>query len=251
MITAEELDQIARNVREQGQRAGHEINVCVAAGCLSLHSDALKNALEKSVAIAGIPCGVRGSGCMGLCSAGPLVSVEPGALLYQKVSSEDADGLIRSLGGAPVRNLECSRDQPFFTRQINIVLENSGKIDPERVDEYIATQGYRALFHALTEMTPAEVIQEISTSGLRGRGGAGYPTGLKWGTVAKAGGSTKYAICNADEGDPGAFMDRSVLESDPHRVLEGMTIVASGRGCVCVRRRDRADCFGGRQTRYA
>jgi bidirectional [NiFe] hydrogenase diaphorase subunit len=238
-MTSEELEQIAENVRSQRHAERHEINVCVAAGCLALHSDTLKNALEKSAATTEIPCRVRGVGCMGLCSAGPLVSVEPEALLFQNVKLEDTDGLIRGLGGGAGRNLVCSRDQPFFTRQFNVVLENSGKIDPEKVDEYIAAGGYRALFHALTEMTPAEVVQEVSISGLRGRGGGGYPTGLKWGTVAKAGGPIKYAICNADEGDPGAFMDRSVLESDPHRVLEGMTIAAyavgASQGFIYVR----------------
>jgi bidirectional [NiFe] hydrogenase diaphorase subunit len=238
-MTFEELDQIVENVRTHRQQERHEINVCVAAGCLSLHSDTLKEALEKSAAIAGIPCRVRGAGCMGLCSAGPLVSLEPEARLYQNVKPEQADSLIRSLGGEPGQNLLCSREQPFFTRQFNVVLENSGKIDPEKVEEYIAAQGYRALFRALTEMTPAEVAQEVSLSGLRGRGGGGYPTGLKWGTVAKAVGPIKYAICNADEGDPGAFMDRSVLESDPHRVLEGMTIAAyavgASQGYIYVR----------------
>ena len=231
-MTAEELDQIVENVRAQRSETPLEINVCVAAGCLALHSDALRDALEKSAARAGISCHVRGAGCMGLCSAGPLVSVEPKGLLYQNVKPEHAETLIRSLSGEPDPNLLCPRDQPFFTRQFNVVLENSGKLDPERVDEYIAADGYRALLHALTEMTPAQVIQEISSSGLRGRGGGGYPTGLKWGTVAKAAGPTKYAICNADEGDPGAFMDRSVLESDPHRVLEGMTLAAYAVGAT-------------------
>ena len=128
---------------------------------------------------------------------------------------------------------------PFFTRQKKIVLENSGVIDPERVEEYIAVDGYSALLNALTTMTQQEVIAEITQSGLRGRGGAGYPTGLKWGTVAKAAGPQKYIICNADEGDPGAFMDRSVLESDPHRVLEGMAIAAyavgANQGYIYVR----------------
>jgi bidirectional [NiFe] hydrogenase diaphorase subunit len=167
---------------------------------------------------------------MGLCSAGPLVSVEPDSLLYAKVTPDVAEVLIRSLGGEPAKRLECSREQPFFSRQSSVVLENSGKIDPEKIEEYIAAEGYRALLHALNEMTPAEVVQEVSISGLRGRGGGGYPTGLKWGTVAKATGPIKYAICNADEGDPGAFMDRSVLESDPHRVLEGMSIAAYAVG---------------------
>ena len=121
------------------------------------------------------------------------------------------------------------RGSPFFAKQKKIVLENSGRIDPERLEDYIAYDGYLALTKVLSEMTPLEVVAEIHKSGLRGRGGAGYPTGLKWSTVAKAIGSTKLVICNADEGDPGAFMDRSVLESDPHRVLEGMAIAAYAR----------------------
>jgi bidirectional [NiFe] hydrogenase diaphorase subunit len=230
----------AAQVLMEAQRAGqHDVNVCIAAGCLSLHSDVLKQALEKEAAASGSPCRVRGAGCMGLCSAGPLVSVEPDRLLYERVTPADAGDLIRSVGAEPLRRLECSREQPFFKRQVNIVLENSGRIDPEKIDEYIANDGYDALTHALTEMAPAAVIHEVSKSGLRGRGGAGYPTGLKWGTVAKSTGRIKYVICNADEGDPGAFMDRSVLESDPHRVLEGMTIAAyavgASRGYIYVR----------------
>jgi bidirectional [NiFe] hydrogenase diaphorase subunit len=227
-MTAEELNQIAASVNEERQKSAHDINVCVAAGCLSLHSDHLRQALEKEAN--GGHCRVRGTGCMGLCSAGPLVSVEPDGLLYGDVKPEDAGAIVRSLGAEPISHLLHSRQQAFFSRQTNIVLENSGKLDPEKIREYIAADGYRALIRALTDMTPVDIIQEVSRSGLRGRGGAGYPTGLKWGTVAKSSGKSKYVICNADEGDPGAFMDRSVLESDPHRVLEGMIIAAYAVG---------------------
>jgi bidirectional [NiFe] hydrogenase diaphorase subunit len=229
-MTLEELEQIAAGVKETRRANQREVNVCLAAGCLSLHGDSLKDALEKKAKSAGARCRVRGTGCMGLCSAGPLVTVEPDALLYQNVKVEDASDLIDSLGGGPLRRLQCSRDQPFFKSQVNIVLENSGLIDPEKIDEYIAADGYKALLQAVAEMTPTDIIHQVSQSGLRGRGGGGYPTGLKWGTVAKAAGSTKYVICNADEGDPGAFMDRSVLESDPHRVIEGMIIAAHAVG---------------------
>ncbi|MEY4179113.1 MAG: hypothetical protein RLY70_2687 [Planctomycetota bacterium] len=126
--------------------------------------------------------------------------------------------------------VEIPTEAPFFARQRKIVLENSGRIDPERIEEYIACSGYRALLDVLGEREPADVVREVMTSGLRGRGGAGYPTGLKWSTVAKAVGPKKYVVCNADEGDPGAFMDRAVLESDPHRVLEGMAIAAFAVG---------------------
>src|SRR5262249_12465274 len=128
---------------------------------------------------------------------------------------------------------------PFYQRQRWVVLEHSGRIDPERVEDYVAVGGYAQLFRALEELTPQQVVDEIARSGLRGRGGAGYPTGLKWQTVAKARGPEKFVICNGDEGDPGAFMDRSVLESDPHRVLEGMAIagyaVGANRGYAYVR----------------
>ncbi|MGO9641994.1 MAG: NADH-ubiquinone oxidoreductase-F iron-sulfur binding region domain-containing protein [Candidatus Acidiferrales bacterium] len=238
-MSPEELQQIADEVREARGKSARRIHVCVAAGCLSLHSDKLKDALEKEAAAAGTPCQVKGTGCMGLCSAGPLVAVEPDGLLYQHVGAQDAGELIRGLGGEPLRDHVCSREQPFFKRQVNVVLENSGRIDPEKIEDYIAADGYQALLRVLTEMKPVDVIHEISISGLRGRGGAGYPTGLKWETVAKAGTGSKYVICNADEGDPGAFMDRSVLESDPQRVLEGMIIgayaVGANHGYIYVR----------------
>ena len=166
---------------------------------------------------------------MGLCSEGPLVSTGPDNL-YQHVSSANAGEILDSLDAPPISRLLCATNVPFFQRQTKIVLENSGVIDPERIEEYIAQDGYRAFVKALTGMPPQQVIAEITTSGLRGRGGAGYPTGLKWSTVAKAVGTQKFVVCNADEGDPGAFMDRSVLESDPHRVLEGMLIAAYAVG---------------------
>jgi bidirectional [NiFe] hydrogenase diaphorase subunit len=138
--------------------------------------------------------------------------------------------LIESLDGEPVAALRADLEHPFFTAQRKNALENSGRIDPERIEEYIAAGGYSALVDALSLMTPAGVVQQVMRSGLRGRGGGGYPTGLKWSTVAKARAPRKYVICNGDEGDPGAFMDRSVLESDPHRVIEGMTIAGYATG---------------------
>ena len=167
---------------------------------------------------------------MGLCSAGPLVAVQSKGtaepVVYRDVVAEDAPDIAASLGGAPVERLRQPTDAPFFARQQKIVLENCGVIDPESFKGYIAVGGYSGMVKALTEMTPAEVLREMTASGLRGRGGGGYPTGLKWSTVAKMPADQKYVICNADEGDPGAFMDRSVLESDPHAVLEGMIIAA-------------------------
>ena len=226
----EELQQIANDTRAKRRETPREVNVCVAAGCLSLHSDTLKSSFEEEVERSGARCRVRGVGCMGLCSQGPLVEVKPEGVLYRNVETEHAAELLGHPEGQVAKHLVYSRERPFFRSQLNIVLENSGKIDPEKIEEYIAEGGYASLLHALTEKSPAEIVQEISKSGLRGRGGAGYPTGLKWGTVAKMGDVTKYVICNADEGDPGAFMDRSVLESDPHRVLEGMIIAGYAIG---------------------
>ena len=238
-MTLEDLEQIASEARAVKEHSPRALNVCVAAGCLSLHSDSIKSALDKEVQRTGANCRVRGTGCMGLCSLGPLVSSEPDGNLLRNVAEPDVTEIVAGLAGTMPERLLYSRDQPFFQRQTNIVLENSGRIDPEKIEEYIAADGYRALVQALAEMAPAQIVQEVSKSGLRGRGGAGYPTGLKWGTVAKTIGTTKYVICNADEGDPGAFMDRSVLESDPHRVLEGMIVagyaVGASQGYIYVR----------------
>jgi bidirectional [NiFe] hydrogenase diaphorase subunit len=230
-MTPEELEQIAEDERAaQGQFPQH-VNVCVAAGCISCQSLSVKEAIDKEIASRGWEkkCQSKGVGCMGLCAEGPLVSTGAGTL-YQHVAPADAADILDAIEGPPVNRLICRTDVPFFQRQKKIVLENSGAVDPERIEEYIGVSGYGALMRVLTEMTPSEVVQEVVKSGLRGRGGAGYPTGLKWSTVAKAASPLKYVICNADEGDPGAFMDRSVLESDPHRVLEGMLIAAFAVG---------------------
>ncbi|HUP05245.1 MAG TPA: NADH-quinone oxidoreductase subunit NuoF [Bryobacteraceae bacterium] len=230
-MTVEELRNIAETEREEQRKYEKHVCVCIAAGCLSSGSDLLKAELEKEVDAAGLKdkVKVKGVGCMGLCSAGPLVSVEPEGKMHGNIAPEQAKGIVASLGAGEGPN-PCPSDVPFFERQKKIVLENSGKIDPERIEDYIAHDGYFALVQAISEMTPADVVREITRSGLRGRGGAGFPTGLKWSTVAKTGEQKKYVICNADEGDPGAFMDRAVLESDPHRVIEGMAIAAYAVG---------------------
>ena len=232
-MTLEELNEIAQVEREKQSQVRHKVHVCVAAACLSQRSDQIKNELTDKVKARGLEgqCQVKGVGCMGLCAAGPLVSVNPNGHLYQKVQpGEDSDAILNSLEGPPAEHLALSPNLPFFGKQTKIVLENSGNIDPERVEDYIAAGGYEALLTVLTSMSRQDVVEQVTMSGLRGRGGAGYPTGLKWSTVSKAVGTEKYVICNADEGDPGAFMDRSVLESDPHRVLEGMAIAAYAVG---------------------
>lgn len=231
-MTIEELHKIAEAEREAQKKFPHRVHVCTAAGCLSSGSDHVLEALKKEAAESGMghECHVKGVGCLGLCSAGPLVHVETSGKMYAGVTPEKAPEILRDLDTGAGGLEECPAGMPFFERQKKIVLENSGRIDPERIEDYIAADGYLALVNAITESTPQEVIGEILKSGLRGRGGAGYPTGLKWSTVAKTGEHEKYVICNADEGDPGAFMDRAVLESDPHRVLEGMAIAAYAVG---------------------
>jgi bidirectional [NiFe] hydrogenase diaphorase subunit len=241
-MTLDELRQIAETERQNEAKYPHHVCVCAAAGCLSSGAGEIATALKREVAESGMQneVKVKTVGCMGLCGAGPLVAVEgPDPEMYSNVTLEDAPEIVRSLDTGSNGLTHCSPDAPFFARQKKIVLENSGVIDPERIEDYIAHDGYRALVSAITERAPHEIVQEIVASGLRGRGGAGYPTGLKWSTVAKTGEQEKYVICNADEGDPGAFMDRAVLESDPHRVIEGMAIAAyavgAQRGYIYVR----------------
>ncbi|MGO8836203.1 MAG: FAD-dependent oxidoreductase [Limisphaerales bacterium] len=181
--------------------------------------------------------------CRGLCAAGPTVTLMPRGILYCRVKPEDVAEIVQEtiLEGqvisritwrepAGVESLPLFRDTPFTRKQVRIALRNCGLIDPERIEDYIARDGYRALGKVLTELSPDEVIREVKESGLRGRGGAGFPAGVKWELCRKAAGDIKYTICNADEGDPGAFMDRSILESDPHSLIEGMTIAAYAMG---------------------
>ena len=232
MITIEELEELAKKRTDEEAGAEHRLRVCTAAGCLSLKSDALKAALVAEVEKAGLKgrCAVKGVGCLGLCTAGPLVTVDDALLLEQVTAADAAEVVAAAAEGRALARLASPPGAPFFAAQQKIVLENCGRIDPDSIEDYVAAGGYRALLDAITGRTPVGVCQEVTRSGLRGRGGGGYPTGLKWTTVAKAAGAKKYVICNADEGDPGAFMDRSVLESDPHRVLEGMAIAAYAVG---------------------
>src|SRR5664280_986899 len=244
-MVIDDLIEIAE--KERASRKKHVVRCCMAAGCMSSNSKGVKEGLEKAVKEAGLEdqVEVRGVGCMKLCCQGSLVQVDSAAdgatveiraagqgPLYQKVTPEDAASLIGTLKGGKTKVQIGDPKDPFFTEQMSIVLANSGIVDPERIEAYIAADGYQALHDVLREMTPKDVLDAMIRSGLRGRGGAGYPTGLKWATVAKTASQQKYVICNADEGDPGAFMDRSVLESDPHSVLEGMAIAAYAVGAT-------------------
>ncbi len=226
----EELESLAQKARQHDEKFAHHINVCMESGCTSSQSDVVLAQLQEQTRKRGCAQSVRVKpvGCMGLCCNGPLVRVDD--RLYQNVTPADAGEIIASLNGPVVERLVCDTQHPFFTKQKLVVRENSGRTDPEDIADCIGHGAYQSLLKALTSMSPQQVVAEISESGLRGRGGAGFPTGLKWATVAKAGGTRKYVICNGDEGDPGAFMDRSVMEGDPHRVLEGMAIAAYAVG---------------------
>jgi NADH-quinone oxidoreductase subunit F len=219
--------------------------VCAGTGCVSCGSFKVKEALEKEVRKRKLEEEVLviATGCNGFCERGPILMVLPEGVFYQQLKVEDIPFLVEEhlLKGRPVKKLMYippaeeepvpkMKDIEFFKHQRLIVLRNRGRIDPEKVEEYIAFDGYEAMAKALTEMTPEQIIAEITASGLRGRGGAGFFTGKKWEACRKAKGTSKYLICNGDEGDPGAFMDRSVLEADPHAVLEGMVIGAKAIG---------------------
>ena len=219
--------------------------VCAGTGCVSNNSFSVKAALEKELARQNLQEEIQvvTTGCNGFCANGPIVVVKPDDIFYQFLKAEDIPRLVEEhcLKGRPVPELMYSpakdappipkmSDIPFFGKQRLIALANRGLIDPENIDEYIALGGYQGLRKALLEMSPEGIIAEIKASGLRGRGGAGFPTGRKWELARAVAGEEKYVICNGDEGDPGAFMDRSIVESDPHCVLEGMTIGARAIG---------------------
>ena len=224
--------------------------VCAGTGCVSNHSFEIKTALEAEILRRGLEneVSVVPTGCNGFCERGPILVVQPGNIFYQQLAVKDVPHLVEEhfLKGRPVFKLMYSPpetktpvpvlgDIPFFKKQVLIALRNRGLIDPEKIDEAIARDGYRAMIKALTEMTPEKIIAEITLSGLRGRGGAGFPTGLKWQLVRNAlspNGGQKYIVCNGDEGDPGAFMDRSILEADPHAIIEGMVIGAKAVGAT-------------------
>ncbi len=240
-MTPEEFKKIGEAHQKKREGFEYNINVCTAAACVSLQSEKVKDQLAKQVKEQEKKdvCRVSGTGCLGLCASGPLVTINNGQALYGGVKPEDASDIVKNIEKKPVKRLEIPADMPFFARQTKMALEHCGKTDPEVIGDYLALEGYEALYNCLTTMHPVEVIDTMVKSGLRGRGGGGYPVGLKWSTVHKAVGTKKYVICNADEGDPGAFMDRSMLESDPHSIIEGMAIagyaVGASHGYVYIR----------------
>jgi bidirectional [NiFe] hydrogenase diaphorase subunit len=262
-MSREKLNQMATRERERQAKFERRIYCCISTACLSAGAgktiQSLKRGLEASQSSDKVE--VVQTGCMGLCSRGPLVRVREKSgeeLYYADVSAELAEELIAK--HVPLAKLNAkgeelspelletrtrleaarrkralkkhilSRDLPFFEKQVKVVLRDVGYVDPEKLEDYLAHGGYQALYKALTEMSPEEVCDEIARSGLRGRGGAGFPTGTKWHLVRKEQSDTKYVVVNGDEGDPGAYMDRTVMEDNPHQVLEGMMIAAYAVG---------------------
>ena len=230
--------------------------VCGGTGCSSSGSAKLIERFEEQLKEKGLDKEVKvvRTGCFGLCEAGPVVIVYPEGTFYSRVKVEDVDEIVAEhlLKGRRVQRLvyvdhkthestvqKSLSEIGFYKQQMRVALRNCGVIDPENIDEYIAFDGYKALAKALTEMTPEQVIQEVLDSGLRGRGGAGFPTGKKWQFARASQAEHKYFVCNADEGDPGAFMDRSLLEGDPHAILEAMAIggyaIGADEGWIYVR----------------
>ena len=260
MKTLEQIHEIRKSKREEldlrvnlkANTTEKHILVCHGTGCTSSKSPKIienfRNIL-KGKNIENVK--VIQTGCFGLCAKGPIVIIRPEDVFYAHVKPEDCEEIINThiVEGKIVERLLCQDidartvkqldELNFYKKQERIALKNCGIIDPENIDEYIAFDGYKALEKVLFEMTPEEVIKEVTDSGLRGRGGAGFPTGKKWEFTRIAKGDQKYVVCNADEGDPGAFMDRSILEGDPHCVLEAMMIagysVGANKGYIYVR----------------
>ena len=255
VATPQQLSELRDRVRaEQAAKkaAGHKlVRICMGAGCIASGAAQVKQSIEEELERRGIHDGVSviGTGCLGPCSAGPTLLIDN--VFYEDVKPQDGSSLVNEhiLRGQVVSRLTHRRpdgrkvanaaEMDFFKRQAKIVLRNCGVIDPQRIEDYIARDGYQALAKVVSTNLPQEVIETMRVSGLRGRGGAGFPTWRKWKLTRESAGDAKFAVCNADEGDPGAFMDRSVLEGDPHSVIEGMAIAAhtigATRGYIYVR----------------
>jgi bidirectional [NiFe] hydrogenase diaphorase subunit len=232
-----DLHEVGQRELEQQGRYPWRIMCCSSTACMSAGAGRARAAIEESVTAAGLEHDVQvvPTGCMGLCSRGPLVRMAPRGTeptLYERVDATTASALVENhvVAGAPVAGNVLDESIPFFTRQVRVVLANAGRIDPDRIEDYVATGGYRALEKAVQTMSPAEVVEAVEASGLRGRGGGGYPTGKKWAMLHESVADEKYVIANGDEGDPGAFMDRTIMEDDPHRLIEGLALAAYATG---------------------
>ncbi len=252
--SVEELNTYRQSLVQVKDPDKISITVCGGTGCMAFGAEGVINTFVEEIKKHGLEnkVEVRRTGCPGFCEKGPIVVILPKRIFYQKVAIEDIHEIISStiiqdkvidrlLYEDPItgKKIVYEKEIPFYQKQTRIILSNSGLIDPTQIDEYIERGGYSALSKVLTSLSSEEVIEEVKKSGLRGRGGGGFPTGIKWNLCRKAEGSPKYLICNADEGDPGAFMDRALLEGNPHLILEGMLIsayaIGSTQGYVYVR----------------
>ena len=251
-IRKEKRKELDLRVNTKANTREKHILVCHGTGCTSSKSPEILEKFRKVIEENNLTnVRVIMTGCFGLCARGPIVIIRPEDTFYSNVKIEDCEEIIKEhiIGGRRVERLLCKDidgklvnkldDLNFYKKQKRIALKNCGVINPECIDEYIAFDGYKALEKVLKEMSPDEVIEVIKASGLRGRGGAGFPTGKKWEITKGYENNQKYVVCNADEGDPGAFMDRSILEGDPHSVLESMIIagfaIGANKGFIYVR----------------
>jgi len=249
-----ELEALREAIIEEQAGFSKTISLCGGTGCRAYGSAALKRRFQRELRKRGLEKTVRltFSGCHGFCEHGPLVVVRPEGILYCKVKSEDAPRIVGCtlLEGEVLdallyrdpltgETITYEKDIPFYRAQQRTILAQNGLVDPTRIEDYIASGGHKALGKALTTMSPEQVIGEVKNSGLRGRGGGGFPTGRKWESCRRAKGDIKYVVCNCDEGDPGAYMDRSLLEGNPHLILEGMIIgayaIGAQQGFIYVR----------------
>ncbi len=232
-----ELEAMADQEQARLEAFRCRLLVCYSSPCISSGAEGVRKALEDAVKARNLNAeiDVTCTGCVGPCSRGPVVTVKVKGrddVVYERVTPEIAVQILtrHALGGEIIGDHVLPKDLPFFTKQLKVVLANSAEIDPESLESYVGAGGYTALYKVLEEMTPEQIVEEIKKSGLRGRGGGGFPTGLKWNLVRKAEGEKKYVVANGDEGDPGAYMDRTLMESDPFLVIEGMAIAAYAVG---------------------
>lgn len=254
ILSVDDLNKIRdKAIADKTARSVHkEILICTGGGCIASGSLQIKKKFDEKIKESGATVNIVETGCLGPCAKGPVLVINPGRVFYENVSLEDVGEIFdqhilkdqpveRLLHLNPETNIKVTdiHDVDFFKRQTKVVLRHCGIIDPRKIIDYVRVDGYQGLAKALTAMTPEDVINEMKQSGLRGRGGAGFLSGLKWEFTRKASGDIKYVICNADEGDPGAFMNRSILEGDPHSLIEGMAIagfaIGSQQGFVYVR----------------
>ena len=249
-----ELGKLRKSIQSKKEKEKTFISICAGTGCRASGSETVIDAFKEEIKFLGLQnkVNVKVTGCHGFCEKGPIVVIHPGNIFYKNVEKEDIIEIVSEtiIGGKIIdrllyvdpktgKKITKESDIPFYSKQERIILCDNGKIDPTNIEDYIAIGGYAALAKALFNMKPEKVIDKIKKSGLRGRGGGGFPTGKKWEYCRQAEGSPKYVICNADEGDPGAYMDRSLLEGNPHSVIEGMIIgayaIGSNEGYVYVR----------------